>query len=112
MTEIVWIVVGHRFATANKYVLTVEAKERANIPVLLVCGDSADRVAQPEQHGDYWIGWRLSWQPTEHPVCSEAGHADTALVIGPAIAIQKSVLASGTSASICETPPSVRRVMA
>jgi len=36
----------------------------------------------------------------------------TALVMGPAIAIQNSVLASGTSVSICETPPSAKRVMA
>ena len=36
----------------------------------------------------------------------------TALVMGPAIAIQNSVLASGTSVSICETPPSAKRVIA
>ena len=37
------VIVGHRFATADKYLLTVEAEEKANIPVLLVCGASADR---------------------------------------------------------------------
>jgi len=37
------VIVGHRFATADKYVLTVEAEEKENIPVLLVCGVSADR---------------------------------------------------------------------
>ena len=35
------VIVGHRFATADKYLLTVEAEEKANIPVLLVCGASA-----------------------------------------------------------------------
>lgn len=37
------VIVGHRFATADKYVLSVEAEEKENIPVLLVCGVSADR---------------------------------------------------------------------
>jgi len=37
------VIVGHRFATADKYLLTVEAEEKANTPVLLVCGASADR---------------------------------------------------------------------
>ena len=37
------VIVGHRFATADKYLLTVEAEEKANVPVLLVCGASAGR---------------------------------------------------------------------
>lgn len=37
------VIVGHRFATADKYLLTVEAEEKENIPVLLVCGTSADK---------------------------------------------------------------------
>jgi DNA-binding NtrC family response regulator len=37
------VIVGHRFATADKYLLTVEAEEKANVPVLLVCGASAPR---------------------------------------------------------------------
>ncbi len=37
------VIVGHRFATADKYLLTVEAEEKENIPVLLVCGVSADK---------------------------------------------------------------------
>jgi len=37
------VIVGHRFATADKYVLAVEAQEKTNTPVLLVCGASADR---------------------------------------------------------------------
>jgi len=36
------VIVGHRFATADKYVITVEAEEKENIPVLLVCGVSAE----------------------------------------------------------------------
>jgi DNA-binding response OmpR family regulator len=37
------VIVGHRFATADKYLLAVEAEEKANIPVLLVCGAWAER---------------------------------------------------------------------
>ena len=37
------VIVGHRFATADKYVLTVEAEEKANTAVLLVCGFSAEK---------------------------------------------------------------------
>jgi len=37
------VIVGHRFVTADKYLLTVEAEEKENIPVLLVCGVSADK---------------------------------------------------------------------
>jgi DNA-binding response OmpR family regulator len=37
------VIVGHRFAIADKYLLTVEAEEKANVPVLLVCGASADK---------------------------------------------------------------------
>jgi DNA-binding response OmpR family regulator len=37
------VIVGHRFAAADKYLLTVEAEEKANVPVLLVCGASADK---------------------------------------------------------------------
>lgn len=38
------VIIGHRFATAEKYLLAVEAEEKANIPVLLVCGASAERT--------------------------------------------------------------------
>jgi DNA-binding NtrC family response regulator len=37
------LIVGHRFATADKDLLTVEAEEKENTPVLLVCGASAAR---------------------------------------------------------------------
>jgi len=37
------VIVGHRFTTADKDLLTVEAEEKENTPVLLVCGASADR---------------------------------------------------------------------
>jgi DNA-binding response OmpR family regulator len=37
------VIVGHRFARADKDLLTVEAEEKENIPVLLVCGASAER---------------------------------------------------------------------
>ena len=37
------VIVGHRFSKADKFVLTVEAEEKVNTPVLLVCGVSADR---------------------------------------------------------------------
>lgn len=37
------VIVGHRFPTPDKYVLTIEAEEKENTPVLLVCGASADK---------------------------------------------------------------------
>lgn len=37
------VIVGHRFSQANKDLITVEAEEKENTPVLLVCGASADR---------------------------------------------------------------------
>jgi DNA-binding response OmpR family regulator len=37
------LIVGHRFAKADKYLLAVEAEEKANIPVLLVCGASPEK---------------------------------------------------------------------
>jgi DNA-binding response OmpR family regulator len=37
------LIVGHRFAKADKYLLAVEAEEKADVPVLLVCGTSAER---------------------------------------------------------------------
>ncbi len=37
------VIVGHRFAKADKYLLAVEAEEKVNIPVLLVCGATAER---------------------------------------------------------------------
>ena len=36
------VIVGHRFPTEEKYVLAVEAKEKLNTPVLLVCGAARD----------------------------------------------------------------------
>jgi DNA-binding response OmpR family regulator len=36
------LIVGHRFPAEEKYVLAVEAKEKANTPVLLVCGAAQD----------------------------------------------------------------------
>ncbi|HEX7422698.1 MAG TPA: hypothetical protein VF311_02255 [Terriglobales bacterium] len=36
------VVVGHRFPAEDKYMLAVEAKERSNTPVLLVCGAAQD----------------------------------------------------------------------
>ncbi|MBZ5719863.1 MAG: hypothetical protein LAO03_05735 [Acidobacteriia bacterium] len=36
------VIVGHRFPAEEKYVLAVEAKEKANTPVLLVCGAGRD----------------------------------------------------------------------
>jgi len=38
------MIVGHRFATTDKYLLAVEAEEKANIPILLVCGAMAEEV--------------------------------------------------------------------
>ena len=36
------VIVGHRFPAKEKYVLAVEAKEKSNTPVLLVCGAARD----------------------------------------------------------------------
>ncbi len=36
------VIIGHRFAAKEKYLLAVEAKEKSNTPVLLVCGATAD----------------------------------------------------------------------
>jgi len=36
------VIIGHRFPAEEKYVLAVEAKEKTNLPVLLVCGVSRD----------------------------------------------------------------------
>jgi hypothetical protein len=32
------VIIGHRFSAEEKYLFTVEAKEKANRPVILVCG--------------------------------------------------------------------------
>jgi len=32
------VIVGHRFSAEERYLLAVEAKEKANTPVVLVCG--------------------------------------------------------------------------
>jgi len=37
------VIVGHRFSKADKDLLTVEAEEKENTPVLLVCGAFADK---------------------------------------------------------------------
>jgi DNA-binding response OmpR family regulator len=36
------VIVGHRFPAEEKYVLAVEATEKSNTPVLLVCGATRD----------------------------------------------------------------------
>ena len=36
------VIVGHRFSAEERYVLAVEAKEKANTPVVLVCGATPD----------------------------------------------------------------------
>lgn len=36
------VIIGHRFATDDKYLLAVEAQEKWNTPVVLVCGATAD----------------------------------------------------------------------
>lgn len=36
------VIVGHRFSAEERYVLAVEANEKANTPVVLVCGVSPD----------------------------------------------------------------------
>jgi len=36
------VIVGHRFSAEERYLLAVEAEEKANTPVVLVCGGAAD----------------------------------------------------------------------
>ncbi len=36
------VVIGHRFPTNEKHLLAVHTKEKANTPVVLVCGASAE----------------------------------------------------------------------
>lgn len=36
------VIVGHRFSAEERYLLAVEAKEKANTPVVLVCGVTSD----------------------------------------------------------------------
>jgi DNA-binding response OmpR family regulator len=36
------VIVGHRFPVKERYVLAVEAREKSNTPVLLVCGARPD----------------------------------------------------------------------
>lgn len=36
------VIVGHRFSAEERYVLAVEANEKANTPVVLVCGVTPD----------------------------------------------------------------------
>jgi DNA-binding response OmpR family regulator len=36
------VIVGHRFSAVERYLLAVEAKEKANTPVVLVCGTAPD----------------------------------------------------------------------
>ena len=36
------VIIGHRFHAEERYVLAVEAKEKWNIPVVLVCGATAN----------------------------------------------------------------------
>ncbi len=36
------LIIGHRFAKSDKQQLALQARERSKIPVLLVCGASAD----------------------------------------------------------------------
>jgi hypothetical protein len=36
------VIVGHRFPAKEKYVLAVEAEQKSNARVLLVCGAAAD----------------------------------------------------------------------
>ena len=50
------VIVGHRFATADKYLLAVEAEEKANIPVLLVCGAAAEEVIPAAARVYAWEG--------------------------------------------------------
>ncbi|HYL12014.1 MAG TPA: hypothetical protein VEV41_03210 [Terriglobales bacterium] len=36
------VIIGHRFSAEERYLLASEAKEKSNIPLVLVCGVSAD----------------------------------------------------------------------
>jgi len=36
------VIVGHRFSAEERYLLAVEAKEKANTPVVLICGAAPD----------------------------------------------------------------------
>lgn len=36
------VIVGHRFSAEERYLLTVEAEEKTNTPVVLVCGAAKD----------------------------------------------------------------------
>lgn len=36
------VIIGHRFPAEEKYLLAVEAEEKSNTPVLLVCGTTRD----------------------------------------------------------------------
>lgn len=36
------VIVGHRFSVEERYLLAVEAEEKANTPVVLVCGAAHD----------------------------------------------------------------------
>jgi len=36
------VIVGHRLSVEDKYLLTIEAKEKSDTPVLLVCGATPD----------------------------------------------------------------------
>ncbi|MFY9912125.1 MAG: response regulator [Candidatus Sulfotelmatobacter sp.] len=36
------VIVGHRFAKEDRYLLAAQAKEKANTPVVLVCGATSD----------------------------------------------------------------------
>jgi DNA-binding response OmpR family regulator len=36
------VIIGHRFSSEERYLLAVEAKEKANTPVVLVCGAASD----------------------------------------------------------------------
>ncbi len=36
------VIIGHRFSSEEKYLLAVEAQEKLNTPVILICGATAD----------------------------------------------------------------------
>lgn len=36
------VIVGHRFSTDEKYLVAVQAKEKSNTPVVLVCGGTPE----------------------------------------------------------------------
>jgi hypothetical protein len=36
------VIIGHRFSAEERYLLAVEAKEKASTPVVLVCGAAPD----------------------------------------------------------------------